>query len=421
MGMTISEKIIALHTKNPCDVYAGALVFAKLDLVMSTDITTPLSLETFEKLNVSDVFDRDKIVLINDHLVPAKDIRSAEFAKRMKQFAKKYKIKNYFEVGRAGICHQFLPEKGMVLPCDLIMGADSHTCTYGAVGAFATGIGSTDLAASWAIGENWFKVPSTIRVNLNGKLNQWVCGKDIILFIISRIGVSGAMYKSLEFGGPVIRHLPMSDRFTICNMAAEAGAKTGIIEPDEITIAYVKKRTNRDFSTLTSDADCTYEKVFDFDISGLIPQVAVPPSPANAVPVTDVLGVELDQVFIGSCTNGRIEDMRIANAILKKAKKIHDDIRLIVAPGTQETILQMIKEGIYETIIRMGGIITPPSCGPCMGAHLGVMGKHEVVLSTSNRNFVGRMGDPSAKIYLSGPAVAAASAVTGRISHPDEI
>jgi len=418
-NMTITEKILAAHS-GVRRVKPGDLVFAKLDLAMSTDITTPMAIPIFEKMGVNHLFDPNRIVLVNDHLVPAKDIASAELSRAMRQFAKKHKIKYYFEVGRSGICHQLLPEEGLVVPGDLVVGADSHTCTYGALGAVAVGIGSTDLAASWALGENWFRVPKTIKVIYKGRLPKWIGGKDLILHTLGDIGVEGARYQTLEFSGEVISKLPMSDRFTLCNMAAEAGAKNGIIEPDKITLQYLKGRAKKRYRFFQSDPDAPYSNLLEYDISHLEPLVALPPLPSDVRKAREVGRITIDQVFLGSCTNGRIEDFRIAAQILKR-RKVAKGMRLIVIPASQTVFKKMVSEGLAAHFIDAGALIGPPTCGPCIGGHMGVMASGEKVLSTSNRNFVGRMGDPTSKIYLSGPAVAAASAILGRVADPREV
>jgi 3-isopropylmalate/(R)-2-methylmalate dehydratase large subunit len=418
--MTITEKILASHSGREV-VSPGDLVFANLDLVMSTDISTPMSIPIFKKMGADRVFDPERIVLVNDHLVPAKDIASAEMSKAMRLFAQKYKIRYYYELGRSGICHQLVPEEGLVVPGDLVLGADSHTCTYGALGAFATGIGSTDLAASWALGENWFKVPETIKVLYKGTLPKWVGGKDLILHTIGDIGVEGALYQAMEFSGEVTSKLPMADRFTICNMAIEAGAKNGIIEPDEITLEFIRPKAKRNYRLFKSDPEASYSKILEYDVSHLEPLIALPPLPSNVKKVRDLDGeVWIDQVFLGSCTNGRIEDFRIAAEILK-GRKAAKGLRFIVIPGTQTVLKEMIREGLISIFIDSEAVIGPPTCGPCFGSHMGVMASGERVLSTSNRNFIGRMGDPKSEIYLSGPAVAAASAILGRIADPREV
>jgi len=416
MGMTITEKIFAAHSGRD-SVKPSELVFAKVDLVMGTDVTVPLSVEVFNRMGAKKVFDPKKIALVNDHFVPAKDVKAAGLSKIMREFARKQKIENYFEVGRSGICHALLPEKGLVLPGDLVVGADSHTCTYGALGAFATGVGSTDMATSWALGENWFRVPPSIKIIYKGKLPQMVGGKDLILYTIGQLGVDGAVYCSLEFTGEVIKELPLSDRFTICNMAIEAGAKAGIMETDEKVIDYVTERTRREFTIYESDEDASYLKTYAFDVSNLEPQVALPYLPSNVKPISEVEPIKIDQVVIGSCTNGRIEDFRNAAQILK-GKKVHRDVRLIVIPSTQLILQEMISEGLIQLFIEAGAVISPPTCGPCIGGHMGVLAENEVGLYTTNRNFKGRNGHPTSKVYLCGPVVAAASAIKGEVTDP---
>jgi 3-isopropylmalate/(R)-2-methylmalate dehydratase large subunit len=427
MGYTIAEKILLAHTEKK-DITPGEFILAKVDLTLGNDITAPLAIEEFRRSQFKKVFSQDKIVLIPDHFLPAKDKDSANQAKILKDFAKKFKIKNYFEVGRMGIEHAFLPELGLILPGDLVIGADSHTCTYGAIGAFATGVGSTDLAFSWIKGSLWFKVPASIKFIYQGRLKKWISGKDIILYTIREIGVDGALYKVMEFKGRVIENLDMDDRFTICNMAIEAGAKTGIIEPDEITFDYIrqvkkeKKNKNHklELQNLKSDSDAHYEKVYEWDLSNLEPQVACPHSPGNVKDISELKDIKIDQVVIGSCTNGRISDLRIAAKILK-GKRIKKGLRLIVIPATQKVYLEAVKEGLAEIFIEGGGIFLTPTCGPCIGGHAGVLAEGEVCLSTTNRNFVGRMGHPKSFVYLCSPAVAAASAIKGKITHPQEV
>ncbi|MCP4265703.1 MAG: 3-isopropylmalate dehydratase large subunit [Candidatus Brocadiaceae bacterium] len=419
MGMTITEKIIAAHSGLE-EVSAGQFVYADVDVCLGNDITAPIAIEQFESLGISNVFDSDIIVLVPDHFTPNKDIKSAQNAKLLRDFAQKHKIKNYFEVGRVGIEHALLPEKGIVVPGDLVIGADSHTCTYGAMGIFSTGVGSTDLAACYATGKVWLKVPETIKFVLKGKLNKWVSGKDLILRIIGDIGVDGATYKTMEFTGPVIENLSMDDRLAMCNMAIEAGAKNGIIESDECTEHYVKDRAQRKYKIYTSDADCEYSNIFEYDISSLTPQVALPNLPENTRPVGELSDIKIDQVVIGSCTNGRISDLRIAAQLLK-GKKVHPSIRLIVIPATQDIYLEALKEGLLEIFIEAEGVVSTPTCGPCLGGHMGILAEGERALSTTNRNFAGRMGHTKSEIYLCSPAVAAASAVTGNITHPENI
>ncbi len=416
MGMTITEKIFAAHAGRD-SVQAGELVYAHIDLVMGTDVTVPLAVEVFKQIGADRVFDSMKIALVNDHFVPAKDIQAAGLSKAMREFAVTYGIQNYFEVGRSGICHCIVPDSGLVVPGDLVIGADSHTCTYGALGAFATGVGSTDMAAAWALGENWFKVPQTIKIVYKGKPPEMVGGKDIILHTIGMLGVEGALYCALEFTGQVIEQLPLSDRFTICNMAIEAGAKGGIIKADEEVFTYLKGRTSRNHTAYKSDPDARYKDVIEINVSNLEPQIAFPYLPSNVKPITQVESIKVDQVVIGSCTNGRIEDFRAAAAMLK-GKQVAPYVRLITIPTTQEIYLQMIREGLIETFIEAGATISPPTCGPCIGGHMGILAENEVGLYTTNRNFKGRNGHPTSKVYLCSPVVAAASAVTGLITDP---
>jgi len=416
MGMTIAEKIFAAHCGKD-SVRAGDLVYAKLDLVMGTDVTVPLAVDVFNKIGAKKVFDRTKIALVNDHFVPAKDIQAAGLSKTMREFASRYDIKSYFEVGRSGLCHCIVPDSGLVVPGDLIIGADSHTCTYGALGAFATGVGSTDMAASWALGENWFKVPASIKVVYTGTLQPMVCGKDLILHTIGMLGVEGALYGCLEFSGPVVDRLHLADRFTLCNMAIEAGAKAGIIEADEKATEYARKRAGRTGTAHRSDGDARYDRVMEIDVTDLEPQISHPYLPSNVRPISQTEKVRVDQVVIGSCTNGRIEDFRAAAEILR-GKVIAPHLRLIVIPATQEIYLQMMDEGIMKTVIDAGGVISPPTCGPCIGGHMGILGENEVGLYTTNRNFKGRNGHLTSKVYLSSPHVAAASAITGVITDP---
>jgi 3-isopropylmalate/(R)-2-methylmalate dehydratase large subunit len=419
MGMTITEKIIAAHTEHQ-KVRAGQFVYADVDICLGNDITAPIAIEQFETLGMEKVFNPDSIVLVPDHFTPNKDIKSAQNSKLLREFAHKHKIKNYFEVGRVGIEHVLLPEQGIVVPGDLVIGADSHTCTYGAMGIFSTGVGSTDLAACYATGKVWLKVPETIKFIFNGKLNEWVSGKDLILHVIGNIGVDGARYKAMEFSGPVIADLSMDDRLAMCNMAIEAGAKNGIIEPDDCTENYVNDRAQRKYEFYSSDADCEYQQVYEYDVSNLTPQVALPNLPENVRPVEGLSDIGIDQVVIGSCTNGRISDLRIAAQILKD-KKVHPSIRLIIIPGTQDVYLEALKEGLIEIFIKAEGAVSTPTCGPCLGGHMGILADGERALSTTNRNFAGRMGHTKSEIYLSNPAVAAASAITGKITHPDKI
>ncbi|MFA5536552.1 MAG: 3-isopropylmalate dehydratase large subunit [Bacillota bacterium] len=419
MGMTISEKILAAHAGKKY-VEPGELINAKLDIVLGNDITAPVAIKEFENLGLNKVFDPDKVVLVPDHFTPNKDIKSAEQAKVLREFAYKYNLTNYFEVGRMGIEHCLLPEQGLVLPGDLIIGADSHTCTYGALGAFATGVGSTDMAAGMATGESWFRVPETIKFVFYNKLKPYVGGKDLILYVIGLIGVDGARYMAMEFTGETIKELSMDSRFTMANMAVEAGAKNGIFEQDEKTLAYIEKRAKRPYTLYQSDANANYDRIIEIDVSKIEPQVAFPHLPENTRPISRVGKVEIDQVVIGSCTNGRIEDLRIAAKLLKD-KVVHPRVRLIVLPGTQEIYLQAVREGIAETVVQAGGVFSTPTCGPCLGGHMGILAKGERAVSTTNRNFVGRMGHPQSEVYLSSPAIAAASAVLGRIADPKEV
>lgn len=417
MPYTIAEKIILAHTDKK-GIAPGEFVEARVDIALGNDITAPVAIEEFRKAGFKKVFDKNKIVLVPDHFAPAKDLRSANQCKILADFAAEQKIKNYFEVGCMGIEHALLPELGLVLPGDLVIGADSHTCTYGALGCYSTGVGSTDLARSFIDGKCWLKIPSTIKFIYKGKLNKWVGGKDLILYTIGKIGVDGALYKVMEFCGPVIRKLNMDGRFAMCNMAIEAGARAGIIEPDEITKKYVSQ-FKRKPKFYKSDLNASYEKVYEWDVSKLEPQVACPHLPSNVKPVRELKDIKLDQVVIGSCTNGRILDLRIAAGILK-GKKIKSELRLIVIPATQKIYLQAVKEGIAEIFVKAGGVFSTPTCGPCLGGHMGILAEGERCLATTNRNFMGRMGSPKSFVYLSNPAVAAASAIKGRIAHPEE-
>jgi 3-isopropylmalate/(R)-2-methylmalate dehydratase large subunit len=418
-GMTISQKILAAHAGKDY-VEPGELINCKLDIVLGNDVTTPVAIPEFEKLERKEVFDPERVVLVPDHFTPNKDIKSAEQCKVVREFAKRYGVKNYFEIGQMGIEHCLLPEQGLVLPGDLIIGADSHTCTYGALGAFATGVGSTDMAAGMAAGEAWFKVPETIKFVYYGKLPPWVGGKDLILHTIGDIGVDGARYMSMEFTGEVIEGLSMDNRFTMANMAIEAGGKNGIFAVDEKTLAYVKNRAQREYKVYASDKDAAYADIKEYDVSALEPVVAFPHLPENARPVTEAADIAIDQVVIGSCTNGRIEDLEIAASVLK-GKKVHSEIRLIVIPGTQNIYMEALRRGYIEIFIEAGAVVSTPTCGPCLGGHMGILAKGEKALATTNRNFVGRMGSPESEVYLSSPAVAAASAVKGRIAPPWEV
>jgi 3-isopropylmalate/(R)-2-methylmalate dehydratase large subunit len=416
MGMTIAEKILAAHAGVPA-VRPGELHFATLDLVMGTDVTTALSAEVFAQMGAERVFDPDKIALVNDHFVPAKDIAAATLAQTMRRFAERYSIRHYFELGRSGICHTIVPDEGLVVPGDLVVGADSHTCTYGAVGAFATGIGSTDMAAAWALGETWFRIPETIQVIVRGRLSEWVGGKDLILRLVADLGEEGARYKALEFAGETIEALSMAGRFTVCNMAIEAGAKTGIIPADDVTREYLRGRSRREGVHHRPDPDALYARTVEYDVRGLEPLVACPYSPANVKPVSQMEALPVDQVVLGSCTNGRVEDFRVAASILK-SRSVHPKVRLIAIPGSQAVLRQLLDEGIVAILVEAGATISPPTCGPCIGGHMGVLGPGERGLFTTNRNFKGRNGHPTSEVYLSGPAVAAATAVTGKITDP---
>lgn len=419
--MTITEKIFALHSNKPY-VQAGDLIEAKIDIALANDITGPIAIEEFEKTNTQKVFDKSKVVLVPDHFTPNKDIKSAIQAKILRDFTKEQNLTHKFDVGTMGIEHALLPEKGIITAGDLIIGADSHTCTYGALGAFSTGVGSTDLGCAMASGSTWFKVPPTIKVIFNGKLNKYVTAKDLILHSIGDIGVDGALYKALEFSGEAIKSMDMDGRLTICNMAIEAGAKNGIIEPDEITREYLNNRSIREPLFLKSDENATYEKIIEYDVSKIEPTVAYPHLPENTHSVTEAIkdNIKIDQVIIGSCTNGRLEDIKMAAEIFK-GRKVHPDVRAIVFPATQDIILKSIELGYYQTLIEANVAISTPTCGPCLGGHCGILAPNEVCISTTNRNFVGRMGHIDSKIYLASPYIAAASAVMGRIASPWEL
>jgi len=417
--MTITEKILAAAAGKD-SVKPGELINAKVDLVLANDITAPVAIKEFEKIGLERVWDKDRVALVPDHFTPNKDIKSAEQAKLVRDFSHTQELTNYFEVGRMGIEHCLLPEQGLVGPGDVIIGADSHTCTYGALGAFATGVGSTDLAAAMALGETWFKVPESMKFIFNGQLNKWVGGKDLILYTIGKIGVDGALYRAMEFCGEAISQLSMDGRFTMCNMAIEAGGKNGIIQPDEITRQYVEGRTKRPYTFYTSDPDASYVEVYEFDTAKIEPQVAFPHLPENARPVSEAGRVDIDQAVIGSCTNGRMEDLRLAAEILK-GKKVNKRVRLIIIPGTQEIYRQAMREGLFEIFLDAGAVVSTPTCGPCLGGHMGILARGERCIATTNRNFVGRMGHAESEVYLANPAVTAASAVTGRISHPEEV
>ena len=419
MGMTMTQKILAAHAGLP-EVKAGQLIEADLDLVLGNDITSPVAINEMKKMTKQTVFDKDKIALVMDHFIPNKDIKSAENCKCCRDFACRHEITNYFDVGEMGIEHALLPEKGLVVAGDAVIGADSHTCTYGALGAFSTGVGSTDMAAGMVTGKAWFKVPSAIRFELVGKPGKWVSGKDVILHIIGMIGVDGALYKSMEFTGEGIKNLSMDDRFTICNMAIEAGAKNGIFPVDELAIQYMKEHSKREFTVYEADEDAEYEETYTIDLSQLKPTVAFPHLPENTKTIDQVGDIAIDQVVIGSCTNGRMDDMRIAAQVMK-GRKVAKNVRCIVIPATQAIYLQSLKEGLLEIFIEGGGVVSTPTCGPCLGGYMGILAAGERCVSTTNRNFVGRMGHVDSEVYLASPAVAAASAVTGKISCPCEL
>ena len=426
MGMTIAEKILARHAGRK-KVIPGEYILAKVDLSFANDITAPLAIKEFQKLN-KPIFSRTKIALVPDHFTPNKDIRSAHQVKILREFADKFRIRNYFSQGEVGIEHALLPEKGLIKPGDLVIGADSHTCTHGALGAFATGMGSTDIAFSWLSGKCWIRVPSSIKFIYRGRLKRWVTAKDIILFTIGDIGVDGALYKVMEFTGPVIDDMNMDGRFTLCNMAIEAGGKAGIINPDDKTLEYLKGKLKSDeirklkkkIAEIRSDADARYSQIREYNLSDLQPVVACPHLPSNIKLVSELNKVKIDQAVIGSCTNGRIQDLRLAAKVLK-GKKVHKNVRLLIFPVTPQVYYQAMKEGLIEIFLKAGGVISPPTCGPCLGGHMGVLAEGEVAIATTNRNFRGRMGHPDSRVYLSNPAVAAASAIKGRIAHPEEL
>ena len=419
MGMTMTQKILAAHAGLE-RVHAGELIEAGLDMVLGNDVTAPVAIKELSKFKDNKVFDKDKIALVPDHFTPNKDIKSAENCKCMRDYAISNDITNYFEVGCMGIEHALLPEKGVVTAGDCIIGADSHTCTYGALGAFSTGVGSTDMAAGMVTGKAWFKVPSAIKFVLTGKMKKWVSGKDVILHIIGKIGVDGALYKSMEFTGEGIKNLTMDDRFTIANMAIEAGAKNGIFPVDEFTLEYIKEHSTKPYKVYEADEDAVYDEVIEVNLSELEPTVAFPHLPENTRTIGETGNIKIDQVVIGSCTNGRISDIRIAAEVMK-GRKIAPGIRAIVIPATQDIYLTALKEGLITTFVQAGCIVSTPTCGPCLGGHMGVLAAGERAISTTNRNFVGRMGHVESEVYLASPAVAAASAVTGKISSPDEL
>lgn len=417
--MTITEKILAAHSGKK-EVYPGELINAKVDLVLANDITAPIAIQEFKKIGAKGVFDKDRIAFIPDHFAPQKDIKAAEQCKMLRDFSKEYHLGLYFEVGRMGVEHALLPEQGLVVPGDLVIGADSHTCTYGALGAFATGVGSTDVASAMATGECWFKVPESMKFIYYGKLNKWVGGKDLILHTIGDIGVDGALYMAMEFEGEAIRSLPMYGRLTMCNMAIEAGGKSGIIVPDDITEDYVKGRAKRQYKFYNSDPDARYVEIREYDCSKIPLTVSCPHLPSNTKPAAELSHITIDQVVIGSCTNGRLEDLREAAHVIK-GRKVNPNVRMIVIPATQQIYKDAMKEGLLDIFIDAEAVVSTPTCGPCLGGHMGILAKGERALATTNRNFVGRMGHPESEVYLSNPAVAAATAVVGKIATPEEL
>jgi 3-isopropylmalate/(R)-2-methylmalate dehydratase large subunit len=419
MGMTLTEKILAAHTGLE-KVSPGQLIRVPVDLVLANDITAPIAIREFERIGVGRVFDRSKVVLVADHFVPNKDIKSAEQCKVMRDFARAQQLTHYYDVGTMGIEHALLPEQGLVLPGDLVVGADSHTCTYGALGAFATGMGSTDIAAAMAGGQTWLKVPQTIKFVYHGQLLPWVGGKDLILHTIGHIGVDGALYAAMEFSGEAVDALSMAGRFTMANMAIEAGAKAGLFHVDAKTRAYVQPRAKREYTVYTSDPDAEYVRVIEMDASKIEPQVAFPHLPENTRPLSQVNHVPIDQVVVGSCTNGRLEDLQVAARVLA-GRKVHRDVRCIVIPATQAVYLAAVRQGLVETFVEAGAVVSTPTCGPCLGGYMGVLAAGERAVATTNRNFRGRMGHPDSEVYLAGAAVAAASAVLGRIGGPQEV
>jgi len=419
MDMTMAEKILAAHAGVEF-VEPGQFVDIKVDVVLANDITAPIAIREFERIGVGAVFDRDKVIMVPDHFTPNRDIKSAEQCKAMRDFVRRQNLTHYFEVGRMGIEHVLLPEQGLVLPGDVIVGADSHTCTYGALGAFATGMGSTDIAVAMATGKIWMKVPETIKFVYHGRRRKWVGGKDLILHTIGSIGVDGARYRGMEFSGEAVDNLSMDGRFTMANMAVEAGAKTGLFAFDEKTRAYVEPRARRPYTAYESDGDARYSQVIEIDVSKLEPQVAFPHLPSNVRPLSEVGEVPIDQAVIGSCTNGRLEDLQLAAQVLT-GQKVHPYVRCIIIPGTQAVYLEAVRQGLVEAFVEAGAVVSTPTCGPCLGGHMGVLAAGERCVSTTNRNFVGRMGHPESEVYLANPAVAAASAVLGRIGGPEEL
>ncbi len=425
MGRTMAEKIIGSRLLDGTgsigrEVWPGELVEVSVDIVLANDITAPIAIREFGKLGVEHVFDRDRVLLVPDHFAPNKDIQSAEQCKVMREFARQQGLTHYLDVGRAGIEHVLLPEQGWVVPGDVVVGADSHTCTYGALGAFATGMGSTDIAVAMATGAIWMRVPATIQITFRGQLRPWVGGKDLILSTIGKLGVGGATYQAIEFTGPTIERLPMAGRFTMANMVIEAGAKAGLFAVDEQTLDYVAHRAQRPFREYCADDDAVYDQVIEVDASAIELQVACPHSPGNVRPVQEVTDVCIDQSVIGSCTNGRLADLRVAAQVLR-GRQVHPDVRCIVIPGTRQVYLDALREGLVEVLVQAGAVVSTPTCGPCLGGYMGVLAAGETAISTTNRNFRGRMGHPESQVYLAGPAVAAASALTGRITSPEEV
>lgn len=419
MGMTMTQKIIANHC-GKTSVEVGEFVEMNLDIVLGNDITTPVAINEFKKMGAEEVYDKEKIVIVLDHFTPNKDIKSAQQCKISREFAKEKEIVNFFDVGQMGIEHALLPEKGLVVAGDTVIGADSHTCTYGALGAFSTGVGSTDMAGGMALGTTWIKVPSALKINITGKKKPFVSGKDLILHLIGKIGVDGALYKSIEFTGEGIKELSMDDRFAISNMAVEAGGKNGIFPVDDKTINYMEERKIKEWKIFQADEDAVYDQVIDINLNELEPTVACPSSPENTKPIDEIKDIYIDQVVIGSCTNGRIEDMRAAGQILKN-RKVDPGVRTIIIPATQEIYKQCIKEGLLEIFIDAGAVVSTPTCGPCLGGHMGILAAGEKAVTTTNRNFIGRMGHKESEVYLASPAVAAASAVTGKIENPNNL
>jgi 3-isopropylmalate/(R)-2-methylmalate dehydratase large subunit len=417
--MTITQKILGSHA-NKKEISPGELINAKVDLILANDITAPIAITEFKKIGAKNVFNKEKIALVPDHFTPAKDIKASEQCRILREFSKEYDISHYFEVGRVGIEHVLLPEAGLVVPGDLVIGADSHTCTYGALGAFATGVGSTDVAAAMATGECWFKVPESMKFIYYGKLNKWVGGKDLILYTIGDIGVDGALYRAMEFDGETIKDLPMHARFTICNMAIEAGGKNGIIAPDAITEAFVKDRARRPYSFYTSEKDAEYIEIREYDCSKIPLTVSCPHLPSNTRPAAELFEVSIDQVVVGSCTNGHLEDLRQAAEVIK-GRKVNPNVRMIVIPATQQIYKEAMREGLLDIFIEAEAAVSTPTCGPCLGGHMGILARGERAIATTNRNFIGRMGHTESEVYLSNPAVATASAVLGRIGTPEEL